>query len=106
MEYNKAREKEAMECVTVNGAWEAIRYRARQNAEGATAVTEEEAGWLAHGRSVGPTPAPSANRGRKTKTCSYRPQGTLPTTQDDGESDSSMHMNAIGSRQGVTDRQP
>ena len=106
MEYNKAGEEETMECITVGGACGAMRYRTRQNSDGVTAVMEEEDGWSAHRRSVGPTSAPSANRGRKTKTCSYRPQGTLPTTQDDGESDSSMHMNAIGSRQRVTDRQP
>ena len=84
MEYNKAGKEEAMYCVAVGVAWGAIRFRKRQNLDGVTAVAEEEAGWSAHRRSVGPTPAPSANRGRKTKTCSYRPQGTLPTTQDDG----------------------
>ena len=104
VEYNKAGEEEAMECVTVGGVWGSIRYRTRQNSDGVTAVAEEEAGWLARKRSMQPTPAPSTNRGWKTKTCSHRPQGTLPTTQDDGESGSGMPMNAIGGRWGVTYR--
>ena len=41
VEYNKAGEEEAMECVTVGGAWGAICYRARQNEDGVTAVAEE-----------------------------------------------------------------